>query len=219
MHAGQGKTRELGMIKLGREPSVHGVALLAGGRKLQGAVVRSGLGIILGVASDALCRQPLELADRQSLVTFVAGNRRMRADQGKTILVILHVLDGDLPSSHRVAVLTLGSQLPLVNIRMAVGALRAHIGEDQTGVAFRAGRHVLVKTPEGKRGPIVVEFQNLAERLPGDQGVAVLTRQVQGTMRASGYTFSIPLAINNPTGQKHQDASSKGTSMHRAHKP
>lgn len=89
VHAGQGEACKLPMIKRYTQPTVHVMADLASRRKLRHPMIRNGLSKRLCVTGDALCGKPLELADRRSLVTFVASERGMRTDQGETVLVIL----------------------------------------------------------------------------------------------------------------------------------
>ena len=67
----------------------------------------------------------------------------MRSHQREAILVVLHCLEGNVPSFDRMAALTGCAHLPAVNIGMAVGAFGAHVGEHRLGVTLHTG-HVLV---------------------------------------------------------------------------
>ena len=51
----------------------------------------------------------------------------MRANEGKAILVALNLLHGDHPPFNGVTGFAIGSQLPLMNVGVAVGALGANV--------------------------------------------------------------------------------------------
>jgi len=67
---------------------------------------------------------------------------------------------------------------------MAVGAFLSHIGENGLGVALDT-RHSLVHAAEWIAGLIMIEFGNTADGLPCAEGVAVLARDVEVSMRAA----------------------------------
>lgn len=69
------------------------------------------------------------------------------------------------------------SQLPLVDVGVAILAVLSDIGEDWPDVTFGA-RDRGVHTPEGILGLVVIEFRDGADRPPGIRGVAVLARDV-----------------------------------------
>jgi len=94
---------------------------------------------IRGVAGIALGRHRLELAVRHSFVAGIAVHGSMRSGQGEAVVVLLDLLDGDLPSANRVALLAIRSQLPLVNVGMAILAALPHVGENRFHVALDAG--------------------------------------------------------------------------------
>lgn len=91
------------------------------------------------MAGIALRRHRLELAARGSLVTGIAVYGRMRSGQREAIIVLLHLLHRDLPSTEGVALLAICSQLPLVDVGMAVLAALSNTGEHWPDVALRAG--------------------------------------------------------------------------------
>ena len=64
---------------------------------------------IRGVTGVALRRHGLKLAGRSSLMAGVAIHGRVRAGQRKTIIVLLHLPYGDLPSPNGVALLAICS--------------------------------------------------------------------------------------------------------------
>lgn len=105
MHPGQGKSRGR-VIEFRVQPVVETVALGAIGRELAGHVVRiAGFAEIGRVAAVAICRRRAEVAQRSILVTGVALNRSMSAQQRKPVLVILNCLHRNFPARDRVALL------------------------------------------------------------------------------------------------------------------
>lgn len=89
----------------------------------------------------------------------------MRAHERESVLVILDGLQRGLPAVHRMAFLALQSQLALVNVSVAVRALRAHIGKHQTDMALGAG-DALVHRPQRISSFVVIELKDVAKRLP-----------------------------------------------------
>lgn len=140
---------------------------------------------IRGVTGVAVCRHRLELTDRGSLVAGVAIHRRMCASQGKAIIVLLHLPNGNLPSANSMALLAVCAQLALVNIGVAVLASLTDIVEYRLDVTLRA-RHRFVHASEWVSRLIVIEFRNGADGSPSIGGVAVLARYVQISVRTVG---------------------------------
>ena len=108
------------VIELGAEPTVEIVTALAiGGRKRR---ARAGVGRargalpILQVAGIALRGEAIENAGGELLVALIALHGGVRAKQRKTALMILHLLDGNVPSLNRVALRAIGSHLTAVNV-------------------------------------------------------------------------------------------------------
>ena len=125
-----------------------------------------------------------ELAAGRALVAGLAGQRGVCADQRKTVLVLLYVLDGNLPALHRMAGLALSSHLSAMNIGMAISAFLSHVSEYKFYVTLRA-RDLGVHPAQRVGSLVVVEIRNGADRLPVDAGVARLAGQVE---RAVGAT-------------------------------
>src|SRR5258707_1021147 len=73
-----------------------------------------------GVAGIALRGHRLKLAGRPSLVAGIAVHRRVSSSQRKTIVMLLHLPNRDLPSPYGVALLAVRSQLPPVNVGVAI---------------------------------------------------------------------------------------------------
>ena len=108
----------------------------------------------------------------------------MGAQQRKTVLVLLHGLQRDLPAFYRVALLALRAELPAVDVGMAVRALRAHVGEHQARMT-QAALHGFVHAAQWITRLVVVEFREIADGLPAREGVAILAGLVQRAVRAA----------------------------------
>ena len=68
----------------------------------------------------ALGRHGLKLAASGSFVARVAVHGGVRSGKRKAIVMLLDLLHADLPSLNRVALLAVRSQLPPVNIGVAI---------------------------------------------------------------------------------------------------
>lgn len=128
---------------------------------------------ILEVARTASRRHGLELAIGRAFVAGIAVHSGVRSGQGKAVIVLLDLLDRNLPSPDRVAGLAIGSQLPLVNIGMAVLAALANVAKHRFYMALNTG-HRLVHPAERVTRPVVVEFWNSSNRLPPACVMAIL---------------------------------------------
>ena len=104
------------------------------------------------------------------------------ARQWEPIVVLLHILNCDLPSSNGVALLAIGAQLALVDVGMAVLAALTNIRENHLHVTGGAG-HRSVHATQGITGLIVIELGNGPDRLPPIGGMAVLAGKSQIAMR------------------------------------
>ena len=87
------------------------------------------------------------------------------------------------------AVLAARSELAAVNIGVAIRAFRAGVAEHQVGVALAAGDS-FVHAAQGKLRLVMIKFGNVANRLPGGEGVAVLAGEIQVAVRAARAGFS-----------------------------
>ncbi len=160
--------------------------------------------VILGMARIACGGKPLELPHRGALVAGVAIERGMRAHQRKAVLVVLDLLHRNLPPFYRVALFAGGAELALVNVSMAVGALRRHIAENQFRVT-RHARHFLVHAAQRIPGLVVIELRNAANGLPSAERVAVLARDVQRPVRTTGRLAALLGRRACGTHQRKQD--------------
>ena len=187
MHAGEGKIRwRPSMVEFRSQPGVDRVALFALDGKTSSHVIWRGrlLKSVL-MAGVTLDRQSLELSDCFALVAVCAIQPGVATDQRKAVIVLLHSLQDEVPSLHRVTVLAVCPHLAAVNIRVAVGAVRSHIGEHHFGVALRA-TDALVKAAQWILGLVVIKLGNGADRLPSDRRMTVLAGNGQVAVRAAG---------------------------------
>lgn len=114
----------------------------------------------------------------------IAVHRSVCAKKRKAVVVLLDLLDLNVPALHVVALFAAGSELPLMNIGVTVGALPAHIGEDRLRVALRAG-NALVHSAQGEARGVVIKFWNSPNRLPAFERVAVLARDAEWAVWAA----------------------------------
>jgi hypothetical protein len=82
--------------------------------------------------------ETIELPDGAHLVAGITVHRRMRADEGKTILMLVDVVNGNLPAVGVVAECALSTVFPPVQIRVAILALHRCVAENQRLMAIRA---------------------------------------------------------------------------------
>lgn len=148
-----GRASEIGMaicqqktcgavIELCAEPAIETVALVAFAR----GESRSGFGVIwiggvlpiLQMARIALCFKAQELPDRRTLMAGVARHSSMRTKEGKAVLVILNLFGRKIPAFDGVALRTIATRLPPMNVRVAVGAILADVGENRLDVTLDA---------------------------------------------------------------------------------
>lgn len=181
---------EVRSVELPAYPTIERMARFARGWEVTAHVVwhapahRLRLLIILDVTRDASGGEPLELADRRALVTIFALHGRVRSQQWKTVLVILHLLHGHIPALHRVTVRTIRPHLAPVHVGVAVLTIFGYIGENRFHMALRA-LHFLVHATQRIASLVVVELRNRTNRSPPRRGVAVLTRNREFSVRTS----------------------------------
>ena len=106
----------------------------------------------------------------------------MRPDEGEAILVLINVVNGDLPSRVAMAHIALRAVLAPVDIGVAILALLAYVGEYQVGMTVRAGDFAM---HAAQREPclLVIKLRNRPDRLPTLGAVAVLTGDPQASVR------------------------------------
>ena len=137
VQASQREIRHRIVIELRVQPVIGAVAGVAGYGELGGYVVGIGGSAVVGLmAGVALDRHRLKLAVGGIFVAGVAIHRGVSSGEREAVVVILDLLHRNIPSPHRVALLAVGSQLPPVNIGVAILAARADIAEHHLCVTW-----------------------------------------------------------------------------------
>ena len=114
-------------------------------------------------------------------MALVALDERMRADQREPVLVVLDLLNVDLPTLHRVATLAICPKLAAMNVCMTLGALGAYLLEHHVCMALCAG-DLRVHASQRVGSLVVIELGEGANRLPARVCVTVLTRDGEGSV-------------------------------------
>ena len=115
------------------------MARVAGERKLAGDVIRIGRVFVVGrMARITVRRHGLKLAVGCTLVAGIAGDGCMRANEREAVVMLLNLLDRNLPASNRVALFAVGSQLTPMDIGVAILTALTDVGEYRLHVALRA---------------------------------------------------------------------------------
>lgn len=160
------------VVKLGVEPTVHRVAGLAGGWEIKPPVIHHRREKVLLMARVAARGQARELPGGRLLVALVACHQGMRSHQREPVLVVLNRLQRNLPALYGVAIRTTGAELAAMDIRVAVGALRAYVLEYQAGMTLIAS-HIRVHSTQRISGQIVIEVRIRSDWFPTGVGVTV----------------------------------------------
>lgn len=95
-----------------------------------------------------------------------------------------------VPSFDRVTLLAIRPELPAVNIRMAIGAARSDVSENQADVALRAS-HFFVHAQQRIFRLVVIEFRDPANRLPACVRVAIFAGDCDKSVRIASLGQSI----------------------------
>lgn len=191
-----------GVVELRVQPVVRQVARSTIGGEMRGDVVgiRAPLEIC-GVTGIALRGHRLKLTLSRAFVAGVACHGRVGSCQRKAVIVLLDLLNRNLPSADRVALLAIRSQLPLVNVRVTVLASLSDAAEYHLDVTLDAA-YRLVHAAQRISRLVVIEFRDRADRLPPRRGVAVLTRQVQIPVRAACDRGILRLRLSGNSGNR-----------------
>ncbi len=184
VRASEREVRKLLMIKARALPDVHAVAVLAGGRQPgRNMVQRRGRLVIPQVAGNALGAQPDVDARGGPAMAIITGRCRVRADEGKPVVVIANGGDLDVPAAHRVALLAVRPELAPVQIRVAIRAAGRRLRKHQVHMASCA-RHVLMQ-PEQREFclGVVIKLGLFPDRLPRGRRMAVFASDGQRAVR------------------------------------
>src|SRR4030081_423082 len=90
------------------------------------------------MAGEARSGEADELPAGCAFVARFARERGVRPNQRKAVLMLLYVLDGNLPALHRVARFALRPHLPTMDVGMAFSAFVSHVGKYKFYVALCA---------------------------------------------------------------------------------
>ena len=104
-------------------------------------------------------------------MTGIASERRVRTDQGEAILMLFDVPNRDLPPLDCVAVFALRSQLPAMDVGVAIGAAVAHFGKNKVRMTLRAVDQRRVHAAQWKCSFVVIKVRPRANRFPARAGV------------------------------------------------
>ena len=158
------------------------MALVATSRKAGRYMVGvSGGLVILRMAGITLRRESLELSRCSTFVARLAVDCCVRTDQRKTILVIADSRDRNVPALYGVTRLAMCTELPAMNVRMAIRAFLSDVCENELHRALRA-QHFFVHSAQWIVGFIVAKFRNTANRLPTERRVAIFARDSECAM-------------------------------------
>lgn len=132
---GQCEAGELRVVEAGARPGVDVVTALAGDGQLRRHVVqRCGSLIVLKVARHALRAQSGIDSGGRSMMAIVAHHRGVGANQRKPVAMLLNRRNSHPPGIDRVAALTVGSELPPMQVGVTLRAARRRRREYQVGV-------------------------------------------------------------------------------------
>src|SRR5260370_1489141 len=126
-------------------------------------------------------------------MTSVAGQSGVSADEREPVLVLLDVLDGNLPALDRMAFLAVGSELSAVDIGVAVSARVANVRKHQFGVALSARAHRRVHATQRIPGLAVIKIRHRTNWFPTRTGVAGLARKRERAVGTSRGGVARPL--------------------------
>jgi len=126
-------------------------------------------------------------------VTVFALHRRVRAQQREAILVILHLLDGDIPALNSVALRAVRAHFSLVDVGVAILAILADVGEHRLDMALHA-LDFFVQSAKRIPGLVVIELRHGTDGAPARSVVTVFTRNRKRTVRT---TSGLPLGVRH----------------------
>ena len=125
-----------------------------------------------------------ELSAGRAFVARFARKRRVRPDQGEAVLMLLYVLDRNLPALHRVARLALRTHLPAMDVGVALSAFVSYVSEYKFYVTLRAG-HLGMHSAQWVGSFVVIEIRHCADRFPAQAGMAGLAREIKRAVRTA----------------------------------
>jgi hypothetical protein len=111
----------------------------------------------------------------------LAIHQHVSPHKREAVLMIADRVQRSLPSFDRMATLTVGAELPAMNVGVTIRATGAGILEDHAGVALSTS-HLFVHFPQRIPRLIMIEFRLRPDWPPTNAGVAVLARDSQGAV-------------------------------------
>ena len=117
-------------------------------------------------------------------MTIFAGRGGMSTGEREAVHVHVDLRDRNVPAADCVTVFASARHFSAVNVRMAVGALIADVGEHHLGMAVYAV-DVLMQSAQRKLGLVVDELRHRANGLPSVHGMTILTSDIQVAVRAA----------------------------------
>lgn len=169
---------------------------------------RLGADEILLVAGVASRGQALELSHRSAGVALIAVNGGMRTNEREAVQVLIDLLHRNVPSLDGMALLAIRAHLALVNVGVAIRALLADVRKDRLGVALHAA-HAFVHATQRILGCVVIEFRNCADRFPSADGVTVLTRNAEASVRTTRGCGRLRLSTGQGCGRENRERDHK----------
>jgi hypothetical protein len=137
-------------------------------------------------------------------VAGVTSQCGVRSHQRHTVVVLLNLLHGDLPSFDCVTLFAIGAQLAPMNVSVTVSTSLANVGKHRLDVALRT-RYRLMHPPEGIPRLAMIEFRYVANWFPSTQRVAILAGNIQWAVWAAGVGIDLGLRIPlDPQGKQEQ---------------
>ena len=133
-------------------------------------------------------------------MALIAIQDGMRAEQRKSVEVLLDRLDRNLPAENGMALGAVLAELCAVNVSVAIRAVLSNVGENRLGVTTGAGYFFMHAAKRIARG-VVIEFRNGANGGPACARVAIFTGDVQRTVRTSA---GLPLRVCRAEGSQNQ---------------
>jgi hypothetical protein len=177
------------MIEFRIQPGIETMAGFACRREIRARMIWiCRLLIVLQVAGDALRGEALKYTDRRALMARFALHSGMCAKKRKSVLVILHLLNGYVPSAYRVALCAVGSELPSMNICVAIRTILSYVREHRFCVALRA-LHFFVRPSQRIVCVVVIEFRMRTYRPPATCCVTIFTGNRERSVWTAGPFF------------------------------
>jgi hypothetical protein len=121
-------------------------------------------------------------------VTLLALHRGVSAKKREAVLVILYLLNGNIPPTHGVALGAIGAEFSPVNISMTISTVFSGVRENRLHVALRA-LHFLVHASQRVVRVVMIELRMCPNGPPAACGMAVFAGNRERPVWASRSLF------------------------------